>query len=116
MRWTIKPKPDLDTVARLSKELAVDSTTSFLLAQRGIETFEEAKNFFRPDLNDLHDPFLMKDMKKAVTRIEEAVEHQENILIYGDYDVDGTTSVALLSSYLLSFYPNVATYIPDRYE
>ena len=100
----------------LSKELAVDSTTSFLLAQRGIETFEEAKNFFRPDLNDLHDPFLMKDMKKAVTRIEEAVEHQENILIYGDYDVDGTTSVALLSSYLLSFYPNVATYIPDRYE
>ena len=116
MRWTIKPKPDPDTVARLSNELAVDSTTSFLLAQRGIETFEEAKNFFRPDLNDLHDPFLMKDMKKAVTRIEEAVEHQENILIYGDYDVDGTTSVALLSSYLLSFYPNVATYIPDRYE
>ena len=116
MRWTIKPKPDPSKVARLSQELAVDSTTSFLLAQRGIETFEEAKNFFRPDLNDLHDPFLMKDMKKAVTRIEEAVEHQENILIYGDYDVDGTTSVALMSSYLLSFYPNVATYIPDRYD
>ena len=90
MRWTIKPKPDPSKVARLSKELAVDSTTSFLLAQRGIETFEEAKNFFRPDLSDLHDPFLMKDMEKAVSRIEEAVENQENILVYGDYDVDGT--------------------------
>ncbi len=116
MRWTIKPKPDPSKVARLSKELAVDITTSFLLVQRGIETFEEAKNFFRPDLNDLHDPFLMKDMEKAVSRIETAFENQENILVYGDYDVDGTTSVALMSSYLLSFYPNVATYIPDRYE
>lgn len=116
MRWTIKPKPDSTKVARLSKELAVDSTTSFLLLQRGIETFEEAKNFFRPDLNDLHDPFLMKDMEKAVSRIEDAVKNQENILVYGDYDVDGTTSVALMSSYILSFYPNVATYIPDRYE
>ena len=116
MRWTIKPKPDPSKVARLSQELAVDLTTSFLLAQRGIETFEEAKNFFRPDLNDLHDPFLMKDMEKAVSRIEEAIENQENILVYGDYDVDGTTSVALMSSYLLSFYPNVATYIPDRYD
>ena len=116
MRWTIKPKPDSTKVARLSKELAVDSTTSFLLLQRGIETFEEAKNFFRPDLNDLHDPFLMKDMEKAVSRIEDAVKNKENILVYGDYDVDGTTSVALMSSYILSFYPNVATYIPDRYE
>jgi single-stranded-DNA-specific exonuclease len=116
MRWTIKPKPDSSKVARLSKELAVDSTTSFLLVQRGIETFKEAKNFFRPDLNDLHDPFLMKDMEKAVSRIEDAVKNQEKILVYGDYDVDGTTSVALMSSYLLSFYPNVATYIPDRYD
>ena len=116
MRWTIKSKPDSSKVAHLSKELAVDSTTSFLLVQRGIETFEEAKNFFRPDLNDLHDPFLMKDMEKAVSRIKDAVKNQENILVYGDYDVDGTTSVALMSSYLLSFYPNVATYIPDRYE
>ena len=116
MRWTIKPKPDSSKVAHLSKELAVDSTTSFLLVQRGIETFEEAKNFFRPDLNDLHDPFLMKDMEKAVSRIKDAVKNQENILVYGDYDVDGTTSVALMSSYILSFYPNVATYIPDRYE
>jgi single-stranded-DNA-specific exonuclease len=116
MRWTIKPKPDPNKVARLSKELGVDATTSFLLIQRGIETFEEAKNFFRPDLKDLHDPFLMKDMEKAVARIEEAILNQENILVFGDYDVDGTTSVALVSSYLLTYYPNVATYIPDRYD
>jgi len=116
MRWTIKPKPDPNKVARLSKELGVNTTTSFLLLQRGIETFEAAKNFFRPDLKDLHDPFLMKDMEKAVTRIEEAILNQENILVYGDYDVDGTTSVALVSSYLLTYYLNVATYIPDRYD
>lgn len=116
MRWTIKPKPDPNKVARLSKELGVDDTTSFLLIQRGIETFEEAKDFFRPDLKDLHDPFLMKDMEKAVARIEEAILNQENILVYGDYDVDGTTSVALVSSYLRTYYPNVATYIPDRYD
>ena len=116
MRWTIKPKPDPNKVARLSKELVVDDITSFLLIQRGIETFEEAKDFFRPDLKDLHDPFLMKDMDKAVARIEEAILNQENILVYGDYDVDGTTSVALMSSYLLTYYSNVATYIPDRYD
>ena len=115
MRWTIKPKPDLSTVKRLSNKLGVDSTTSFLLAQREIETYEEAKRFFRPELKDLHDPFLMKDMDKAVSRIEQAIIAEENILIYGDYDVDGTTSVALLSSYLRSYYSNIATYIPDRY-
>jgi single-stranded-DNA-specific exonuclease len=115
MRWTIKPKPDLSTVKRLSNKLGVDSTTSFLLAQREIETYEEAKRFFRPELKDLHDPFLMKDMEKAVSRIEQAIIAEENILIYGDYDVDGTTSVALLSSYLRSYYSNIATYIPDRY-
>ena len=116
MRWTIKPKPDLNKVARLSKELGVDTITSFLLIQRGIETFEAAKNFFRPSLKDLHDPFLMKDMEKAVARIEKAILNKENILVFGDYDVDGTTSVALVSSYLLTYYPNVATYIPDRYD
>ncbi len=115
MRWTLKPIPDKDKVNRLSKELGVDETTASLLVQRNIETFEEAKFFFRPDLNQLHDPFLMKDMDKAVARVEKAIAAEENILIYGDYDVDGTTSVALLSSYLLTSYPNVATYIPDRY-
>ena len=115
MRWTLKPKPDPLKVTQLSKELGVDEATSFLLVQREIDTFQEAKDFFRPDLNKLHDPFLMKDMGKAVARIEAAIIAEENILIYGDYDVDGTTSVALLSSYLLTTYPNVATYIPDRY-
>ncbi len=115
MRWTLKPIPDKEKFNRLSKELGVDETTASLLVQRGIETFEEAKFFFRPDLNQLHNPFLMKDMDKAVARVEKAIAAEENILIYGDYDVDGTTSVALLSSYLLTSYPNVATYIPDRY-
>ena len=115
MRWTLKPIPDKEKVGKLSKELQVDPSIASLLAQRGIETFEASKNFFRPDINDLHDPFLMKDMDKAVEGIEKAIANQENILVYGDYDVDGTTSVALLSSYLLTYYPNVATYIPDRY-
>jgi len=115
MRWTLKPIPDKEKVDQLSKKLNVDNSTASLLVQRGIETFDAAKNFFRPSLNDLHDPFLMKDMDKAVVRIEQAIVNQENILVYGDYDVDGTTSVALLSTYLLSHYPNVATYIPDRY-
>lgn len=116
MRWTLKPKPDPEKIRSLSKALNVDSTIASLLIQRKVETFEEAEKFFRPSLSDLHDPYLMRDMEKAVARIEKAIEDQENILIYGDYDVDGTTSVALLSSYLKSYYPNVSTYIPDRYD
>ncbi|WGH74885.1 single-stranded-DNA-specific exonuclease RecJ [Tenacibaculum tangerinum] len=116
MRWTLKPKPDLTKVKQLAKELAIDTTLATILVQRGIETFEEAKKFFRPSLNDLHDPFLMKDMKIAVTRIENAIANNENILVYGDYDVDGTTAVSLLASYLKTIHPNIATYIPDRYE
>jgi len=115
MRWTIKLIPDKEKVDLLSDALQVEPSIASLLVQRGIESFEDAKTFFRPDINDLHDPFLMKDMEKAVTRIEKAVANQENILVFGDYDVDGTTSVALLSSYLKTYYPNVATYIPDRY-
>ncbi|WP_339697656.1 single-stranded-DNA-specific exonuclease RecJ [uncultured Marixanthomonas sp.] len=116
MRWTLQPKPSEKIVNHLSKELGVDTIIATLLVQRGIKTFDEAKHFFRPQLSDLHDPFLMKDMDKAVARIEKAIANEENILVYGDYDVDGTTSVALLSSYLKSYYPNVATYIPDRYD
>ncbi len=115
MRWTLKPIPDKEKVNQLSMELNVDPSIASLLVQRGFDSFEASKNFFRPDINDLHDPFLMKDMEKAVERIENAITNQENILVYGDYDVDGTTSVALLSSYLKTYYPNVATYIPDRY-
>ncbi|MFS4468961.1 single-stranded-DNA-specific exonuclease RecJ [Maribacter sp. 2210JD10-5] len=116
MRWTIKPKPEQREIDRLAAELNVNDLVAHLLLQRGITTYEEAKKFFRPQLEDLHDPFLMKDMDVAVNRIDSAITNNENILVFGDYDVDGTTAVALMSSYLLSYYPNVATYIPDRYE
>ncbi len=116
MRWTFKPKPDPKIVSHLGKELKVEKSIAFLLAQRGIKTFEQAKKFFRPTLDDLHDPFLMKDMDLAVARIERAIASRENIMVYGDYDVDGTTSVALLSSFLEKEYPNVVSYVPDRYE
>lgn len=116
MRWTVQPKPPSQKVEDLATALGVENTIAILLLQRGIGSFEAAKKFFRPSLDDLHDPFLMKDMDRAVARIEKAIANDENILVYGDYDVDGTTSVALLSSYLTSYYPNVATYIPDRYD
>lgn len=116
MHWTLKPKLERQKVTALAKDLQVDETIASLLLQRGVESFEDAKKFFRPSLKDLHDPFLMKDMDKAVARIDHAIASEENILVYGDYDVDGTSSVALMSSYLLSYYPNVATYIPDRYD
>jgi single-stranded-DNA-specific exonuclease len=116
MRWTLKPKHDEEQIIALAKILNVDRLIAQLLLQRGVTSYEEAKKFFRPQLSDLHDPFLMKDMEFAVKRIENAIQANENILVYGDYDVDGTTAVALLSSYLLTLYPNVATYIPDRYS
>jgi len=116
MRWTIKSKPEKEKVQALQNALQVDETVATLLVQRGIETFEQAKTFFRPTLNDLHNPYLMEDMDKAVSRIEKAIANNENILVFGDYDVDGTTAVSLVSSYLRSYYPNVATYIPDRYN
>ncbi|MCK8480348.1 single-stranded-DNA-specific exonuclease RecJ [Psychroserpens algicola] len=116
MRWTLKPKPDSKTVEALQKALQVDASVATLLVQRGIETFEDAKTFFRPSFKDLHDPYLMKDMDLAVQRIEQAMANDENILVYGDYDVDGTTSVALMSSYLKTKSNRIATYIPDRYD
>jgi len=116
MRWTLKPKPDTQKTKTLQEALQVDAIIATLLLQRGIETFDAAKTFFRPSLEDLHDPFLMKDMDKAVARIEQALKNQENIMVYGDYDVDGTTSVALISSYLKTKQKNIATYIPDRYD
>ncbi len=116
MHWNFKPKPDNNKVQLLAQQLQVEQNIAALLVQRGIETFEEAKQFFRPNLKNLHNPFLMQDMDKAVLRIEKAIQQQENILVFGDYDVDGTSAVSLVSSYLLTYYPNVATYIPDRYE
>lgn len=116
MRWTLKPKPNPETVKSLADSLQIDVPIASLLVQRGIENFEDAKSFFRPSLDHLHDPYLMKDMDKAVVRIQHAIANNENILVYGDYDVDGTTSVALMSSYLKTKTPLVATYIPDRYD
>ena len=116
MRWTIKSDPDPRKINELSNILSVDKLIAKLLLQRNIETYNEAKHFFRPSLDELHDPFLMKDMDIAIDRIENAIQNEENILIYGDYDVDGTTAVSLVYSYLIEFYTNVAHYIPDRYE
>src|SRR5690606_32903667 len=116
MRWTLTHTPSEKTVNELINSLSVDKTVANLLVQRGIDTFEKARLFFRPTLEDLHNPYLMKDMDKAIERIEKAIQNNENVLIYGDYDVDGTTAVSLVYSYLSSFYPNVATYIPDRYD
>ena len=115
MRWTLKPKPDSNKIAKLAAELGVDFAISELLLQRGIDTFEAAKTFFRPSWSDLHDPFLMKDMDKAVDRIEVALKNNEQILVFGDYDVDGTSSVALMGSYLETKSTQISTYIPDRY-
>lgn len=116
MRWNIKPLPDTQKTQALAEALNVNPILAGLLVQRGIETFEQARSFFRPSLADLHDPYLMKDMARAVSRIERAIEKQENILVFGDYDVDGTTAVSLVSSYLKTFYDNIASYIPDRYN
>ncbi|AWH84178.1 single-stranded-DNA-specific exonuclease RecJ [Flavobacterium album] len=116
MRWNLKPQPSPEKINHLTDALGIDKVVASLLVQRGVETYEQARSFFRPSLNDLHDPYLMKDMDKAVARIESAIINNENILVFGDYDVDGTTAVSLVSSYLKSFYPNVDTYIPDRYK
>lgn len=116
MRWTIKPKPDEVIIKRLQNDLGVDQIIATLLAQRDITSFDEAKQFFRPSLKHLHNPFLMKDMDKAVERIEQAITNKERILVYGDYDVDGTTAVSLMYSFLQTQTELVSTYIPDRYD
>lgn len=115
MRWTFKEKPQNNSAEDLAEDLSIDIKLAEILVQRNITNYEDAKRFFRPSLEDLHDPYLMKDMDIAVQRIEAAIANQENILIYGDYDVDGTTAVSLVYSYLKTFYPNIASYIPDRY-
>ena len=115
-RWLYKPSPDADIVSELSKAININETLAAILVQRSIETYDQAKEFFRPALNRLHDPFLMKDMDKAVARKEKAISNNEKILIYGDYDVDGTTSVALVYGFLRNKYANLDFYIPDRYD
>jgi single-stranded-DNA-specific exonuclease len=117
MIWEINDINSREDIVELSKQLNVSSTIASLLVSRGVRTYDEAKLFFRPSLDDLHDPFLMKDMDKAVNRILSAIDSNENILIYGDYDVDGTTSVALVSKFLKNNVTNnIQTYIPDRYN
>lgn len=115
-RWKIKPPGDQHIVEELSRVLNINKTLTNILVQRGISTFDQAKNFFRPTLDDLHDPFLMLNMDKAVERISKAISSNERILVYGDYDVDGTTAVALVYSYFADIYHNIDFYIPDRYK
>lgn len=114
--WTLKPIPDTKVVSSLQESLGVAPIIATLLAQRGINTFEEAKQFFRPQLSDLNDPFLMKDMDLAVNRLHTAISGNEKVLVYGDYDVDGTTAVSLMYLFLKNKCSHVEYYIPDRYE
>ena len=116
MEWKSKPLAEEDKIKVLQKNIGVPFEIANLLIQRGIEDFDAAKNFFRPELSDLHDPYLMLGMDKAVNRISTAISNHEKIMVYGDYDVDGTTSVALVFSYLTAYYPDCIYYIPDRYE
>lgn len=115
-RWVVKTISDQNVVNKLSTELSIDHILANLLIQRGVTTYEEAKAFFRPSLEQLHDPFLLKDMDKAIARIEQAMRGGEKIMVYGDYDVDGTTAVALVYAFLKDFYSNIVFYIPDRYK
>lgn len=114
--WRLRAPADPENVKQLSAELGVDPVLATLLVHRGIRTFEEARSFFRPNLSDIHDPFLMKDMDKAVERLEKAVYGNEKVLVYGDYDVDGTTAVALVYSFIRRLTSSVDFYIPDRYD
>ncbi len=113
-RWIYKENTPVEAVEKLSKEININPYLATVLAQRGIDDFASAKDFFRPTLDQLHDPFLLKDMQQAVDRLKRAIDTHEKILIYGDYDVDGTTAVALVYQYLHAFYPQCAIYIPDR--
>lgn len=115
MRWKIKEDGNKEQIAQLKKDLVIPEIIAKLLVERGVTNFEAAKDFFRPSLNSLHDPFLMEDMQKAVDRINVAIDKDQRILIYGDYDVDGTTSVALMYSFLNRFTENIEFYQPDRY-
>src|SRR5690606_3964533 len=115
-RWLLKERGDTRVVTTLATEMAVPAAVASLMAQRGITTKSQAEEFFNPTLGSLHDPFLMKDMNRAVDRISTAISRNEKILVYGDYDVDGTTSVAMLYSFLRERHSSLDYYIPDRYH
>ena len=114
--WRFKPPVEEERVVELADQINVQPFIAQLLIQRGVNDFEKAKKFFRPALSDLHDPFLMKDMREAVGRLTSAIFNGEKIMIYGDYDVDGTTSVAMMYSFLKNMGQDVEFYIPDRYK
>jgi single-stranded-DNA-specific exonuclease len=114
-KWIVKEPGNPALVRQLAAELGIDQSLANLLVQRGIKNFSQAKSFFRPQLESLHDPFLMRDMDLAVERLDRALRCEEKILIYGDYDVDGTTAVALIYSFLRNFSQHISYYIPDRY-
>ncbi|GGG74408.1 single-stranded-DNA-specific exonuclease RecJ [Parapedobacter pyrenivorans] len=114
-RWAIASCRNEAVTQKLSDELGVDRVLAELLVSRGVGTFEDARRFFRPDLSSLHDPFLMRDMDKAILRIEQAIGNKEKVLIYGDYDVDGTTAVAVVYSFFRQFHSGLEFYLPDRY-
>ena len=115
-KWILANPAPAEKVGRLSAEVGIDRVLAELLVRRGVETFEQARAFFRPSLQNLHDPFLMKDMDKAVERLHKAISESEKILVYGDYDVDGTTAVSLVYSFIKRYSDNVDFYIPDRYD
>ena len=115
-KWILKEQADPAKVDRLSAEVGIDKVLAELLVRRGVETFDQARAFFRPSLDDLHDPFLMAGMHEAVERLHKAITGKEKILVYGDYDVDGTTAVALVYSFIQRFTKNAGFYIPDRYD
>lgn len=114
-RWALKPMPEPEQVQELSRQININEVLASILLQRNIFDYDQAKAFFRPALSQLHDPFLMKDMDKAVERLEKAMENGEKILVYGDYDVDGTTAVSVFYGFLRKIYPKLDFYIPDRY-
>jgi single-stranded-DNA-specific exonuclease len=115
-KWVYKPEADQQKTKALAETLNINHLLANLLVQRGIYTYDQAKTFFRPNLENLYDPFRMKDMNLAIERIEKAIQNNQKILVFGDYDVDGTTSVALVYSFLKRYYNNIDYYIPDRYE
>jgi len=115
-RWVEQDVTNQKAVAELKDQLSIDEVLAKVLVHRNVTTFEEARGFFRPDLSHLHDPFLMTDMHKAIQRIDEAVQKREKVLVYGDYDVDGTTAVSLVYSFFRRIHPRIDYYIPDRYK
>lgn len=115
-KWILQAIADKALITKISEQLHIPHSLANLLAQRNVKSYNEARAFFKPSLQDIHDPYLMKDMEKSVNRVEKAIAKKEKLLIFGDYDVDGTTAVALVYSFLKEYTSLIEYYIPDRYE